>query len=207
VTSRIIMVLGLGALTLVAGCSSGSSSGGPSTSPTLTGQPVTPTVTPTPTATVTPSPIPTATVTAPISSTSCQSSHLSVTIGFAQGTAGATYQSVVFTNTGGAPCMLRGYPGVSFVDASGAQIGKPAAHTPGKEKTVTLAPSGQASATLKQPDSGAFPRSSCHQKTANRLKVYPPGQRAALFVNDTAQVCSTGAGRSDISPVAPGSGA
>ena len=128
-------------------------------------------------------------------------------LGFAQGTAGATYQSVVFTNTGGAPCTLRGYPGVSFVDASGARIGKPSSQAPGKVKTVTLAPSGQASATLKQPDSGAFPRSSCHQKTANRLKVYPPGQKVALFANDTAQVCSTGAGRSEISPVAPGSGA
>jgi hypothetical protein len=175
----------------------------------LTGQPVTPTATSTPTSTptVTPTPIPTATVTAPVSSTSCQSSHLSVTIGFAQGTAGATYQSVVFTNTGGAPCTLRAYPGVSFVDASGARIGKPSSQAPGKVKTVTLAPSGQASATLKLPDSGAFPRSSCHQKTANRLKVYPPGQTVALFANDTAQVCSTGAGRSEISPVAAGSGA
>jgi hypothetical protein len=203
------LVVGLGAVMVAAGCSSGSSGGSAGVSPTLTAQPVTPTATPTvsPTATVTATPSPTVTVTVPTSTTACQSSHLSLSIGFAQGTAGATYQSVVFTNTGGAPCTLRAYPGVSFVTASGAQIGEPSSKAAGKIRTVTLAPSGQASATLKQPDPGAFPRSSCHQTTADRLKVYPPGERAPLFVTDSAQVCSTGVGRSQVSPVAPGSGA
>jgi hypothetical protein len=114
---------------------------------------------------------------------------------------------VVFTNTGSSPCTLRAYPGVSFVAADGTRIGKPASKSPGKVRTVRLPASGQANATLKQPDPGAFPRSSCHQTSAHQLKVYPPGETVPLYVDDGAALCSTGVGRTSIGPVEPGGGA
>lgn len=202
------MVLGLGMVALVAGCGSGSS-GGTVTQPTAVAV-ATPTSTPTHSHTAAPppasSPTATVTVTAPTAATRCLSSHLALTLGASQGTAGTSYQAVVLTNTGSAACTLFGHPGVSFVDASGAQIGKPASQDHATKKTITLAPGGQANALLRQPDAGNFAPSACHETTADRLRVYPPGETVPLFVHDAVQVCSTAAGRTGIGTMHAGSG-
>jgi Protein of unknown function (DUF4232) len=212
VTLRVVILV-LGVVAFAAGCSSGSSGGAaaqstastvttPAPTPTHTHAhthaPASPTPTPTPTATVT--------VTAAAAATQCRSVHLGLTLGISQGTAGTSYQTVVFTNHGTAACTLFGYPGVSYVDAGGALIGKPASEDAGKKKTITLAPGGQANALLRQPEAGNFPPSSCHQTTADRLRVYPPGERKPLFVPDAVQVCSTATGRAGIGPVLAGNG-
>lgn len=136
----------------------------------------------------------------------CFSIHLALSLGVSQGTAGTSYQTIVFTNTGTVPCTLIGYPGVSFDNTEGALIGKPSTEDAGKRKLVKLAVGGQANALLRQPDSGNFSKSACHPKTAYELRVYPPGETVPLFVKDAAKVCSTGAGRSGVRPVAAGSG-
>jgi hypothetical protein len=209
------VVLGLGALALVAGCGSSSSSGGAAASPsavTVSSPAPTPTHThhhhasASASASPTASPAPTVTVTAAAPVQRCFSIHLALTLGISQGTAGTSYQAIVFTNTGATPCRLFGYPGVSFDDASGAIIGKPASEDAGKKIHVTLAVGGQANALLRQPDPGNFSPSACHQKTADKLRVYPPGETVPLFVQDAAQVCSTSAGRTGVRPVAAGNG-
>jgi hypothetical protein len=146
------------------------------------------------------------TVTAAATVPRCLSIHLALTLGISQGTAGTSYQTIVFTNTGATPCHLVGYPGVSFDDASGAIIGKPASEDAGKKVHVTLAVGGQANALLRQPDPGNFSPSACHETTADKLRVYPPGETVPLFIHDPAQVCSTAAGRTGVRPVAAGSG-
>jgi Protein of unknown function (DUF4232) len=211
--AALTITLMLGAAGLLAGC--GSSSNGSTTSEPTGG--VTPTAHPThpPTSTTptipptsaAPTPTATVTVTAAPAVSRCLSSHLKLTLGLGQGAAGTTYQVIVFTNEGSAACELHGYPGVSFVDASGAQLGRPATEDPGKRKTHVLdAAGGQANALLRQPDPGNFPASSCHVTTADRLKVYPPGETVALFVHDAVQVCTTAAGRTGIGPVLAGNG-
>jgi hypothetical protein len=90
-------------------------------------------------------------------------------------------------NTGSAPCTLYGYPGVSWVaGAGGHQVGSAAtrqANTSGAaNKTVTLAPGATASAPLDIVDAGAIPASECKPVPVRGLRVYPPGQRAALFI-------------------------
>jgi hypothetical protein len=203
-----IVAIGLGVAALAAGCGSSSSVGAASPPPTAiaTTPAPTPSVTLTTTPTATPTPTPTVTVTAPVAGAGCTSGQLKLSLGVAQGTAGTTYQTIVFTNTGSTACTLFGYPGVSYVDAKGAIIGKPSSRDPGKKKTITLAPNGQANALLRQPDPGVFAPSSCHMTTADRLQVYPPDQTVALFVHDNAQVCTTGAGRSGIGPILAGDG-
>jgi hypothetical protein len=207
-----VVVLGLGAVVLLAGCGSSSSGGAvnqpsgvaastpaPSPTPTHTHASHSPTPTPTPTATVT--------VTAPAAASPCSSSHLKLSLGIGQGTAGTTYQVLVLTNTGSSPCTLFGYPGVSFVDASGAIIGKPAVRDHGAEHTITIASSGGAANALsRQPDAGNFPASACQMKTADRVRVYPPGQTVPLFAHDPVQVCSTAKGRTGIGPMLAGNG-
>jgi hypothetical protein len=201
-TSRTV-VLGLGSLALIAGCGA-TSSGGTATPPSSAAPATSPSPTPTPThthASVTPTVTVTATKTAPVAAGPCPSSHLALTLGIGQGTAGTTYQVLVLTNTGSSSCTLFGYPGVSFVNSSGAIIGKPATRDPGAEHTITLAPGGAANALSRQPDAGNFPPSVCHMKTADRVKVYPPNQTVPLFAHDAIQVCSTAKGRTGIGPM------
>lgn len=204
-------VITLGAVALIAGCSS-SSSGGTVAQPTPDVPAVSPTPTPTPTHhhshTATPSATPTtsAPTTPPTSTGPCSSGHLALSIGIGQGTAGTSYQVLVLTNTGSSACTLFGYPGVSFVDASGAIIGKPASRDHGPEHTITLAAGGAANALSRQPNAGNFSPSACHMKTADRVQVFPPGQTVSLFAHDPVQVCSTSKGRTGIGPMLAGNG-
>jgi hypothetical protein len=90
------------------------------------------------------------------------------------------------TNIGSAACTLYGYPGVSWVAGDdGHQVGPAAARqadvTGSAEQTVTLAPGALASAPLNMVDAGVFPPAACKPVPVRGLRVYPPGERAALF--------------------------
>jgi len=90
-------------------------------------------------------------------------------------------------NTGASACTLYGYPGISWVaGADGHQVGaaavRQAGTSGGAEKTVTLAPHTLASAPLDIVAAAAIPRSQCKPVPVRGLLVYPPGERAALFL-------------------------
>jgi uncharacterized protein DUF4232 len=199
------VLLGISALALVAGCGS-SSSAGPATQPSGVAESPSPTPSQSSVAPASPTPTATVTVTHTASAAACSSSHLALSLGIGQGTAGTTYQVLVLTNTGSTSCTLFGYPGVSFVDASGAIIGKPSSRDPGVEHTITLPAGGAANALSRQPDAGNFPASACNMKTADRVRVYPPNQKQPLFVHDAIQLCSTSQGRTGIGPMLAGNG-
>jgi hypothetical protein len=169
--------------------------------PPIPTTPATPSNSPTATASPTPTPSKShAAVAAP-----CASQHLELHLGIAQGAAGSTYQVVVLTNRGAAACTLQGYPGVSFVDDNGNQVGKPAVRDPGKLQAVTLAVGGSAHALLREPDPGVFGASGCGQTVATQLRVYPPNQRQSLVIADRQTICTKG-GRTHIQPMQAGSG-
>jgi Protein of unknown function (DUF4232) len=149
----------------------------------------------------------TAITSTPPSTAGCKSASLSLMLGQSDGTAGTIYQPVVFVNNGSSACSLQGYPGVSFVTANGKLIGQPASHDPEKKAVILLANGGEANALLRMPDPGNFAPSACAVKTADRLRVYPPGETQALFVHDAAQVCSTSVARTGVTPVRSGNGA
>jgi hypothetical protein len=90
-------------------------------------------------------------------------------------------------NTGSSACTLYGYPGVSWVrGASGIQTGAAAvrqADPSGTETTVTLAPGALASAPLDIVDAAVIPPSECKPVAVRGLRIYPPGQKAALFLS------------------------
>jgi hypothetical protein len=91
------------------------------------------------------------------------------------------------TNTGSTTCTLYGYPGVSWVaGAAGTQVGAAAtrqANPAGTEQTVTLAPGALASAPLDIVDAGVFTKSECKPVPVRGLRIYPPGEQAALFLS------------------------
>jgi hypothetical protein len=195
------------AVLAVAGCSSSSSGGQTSPPPTIPVTTTTPSVSPSASPTSSPSPTPTPTFSTTVKAThTCSTNQLSLSLGQGQGAAGSAVVPIVFTNTGSTPCTLYGYPGVSFLDGSGKQLGVPATRNGGDEGVVTLAPNGTANSQLQLPDPGNFPAAGCKEKTSARLLVYPPGETSTLSITDVAQVCTTPGGATSVTPVTPGSG-
>jgi hypothetical protein len=116
----------------------------------------------------------------------CATSGLKAVLGPAEGTAGSSYLPITFTNISSAGCTLYGYPGVSFVTGSGgSQVGNAANRIPlpnGQAHTVSLHPGEVANAVLRVLDSQNFPSSECQPADGRYLRIYPPGQTAALYV-------------------------
>jgi hypothetical protein len=196
------LVVAAAVVCLVAGCSSGKAKPTPTLAPTLSSTEPSPSAIETPTPTPTPSAVPTLSSTpSAAASTVCRSSQLRLSIGSTEGGAGQVHQDLVLTNHGAA-CSLHGYPGVSFLDAAGQQVGDAAAMNPGKVSRVQLAAGGHAVAVLSYSNSGAYPAARCRPKQASTVRVYPPGERVALTAPDSVVVCSaTGIAQLHVDPV------
>jgi Protein of unknown function (DUF4232) len=117
----------------------------------------------------------------------CTSADLQASLG---GGAGAgmsqNHTGLQLRNTGSSACTLYGYPGVSWVrGAQGLQTGAAAVRQPdpgGSQGVVTLAPGALASAPLDIVDAAVIPPSECKPVPVRGLRIYPPGQKAALFL-------------------------
>lgn len=121
--------------------------------------------------------------TATSSGTSCLSENLEASLGEPEGAAGSSYFALVFKNTGSASCTLQGFPGVSYVTGDeGKQVGGSAAWDGAKGPAVTLEPGGTATAQLQEVNVQNFPADICKPVSTRGLRVYPPGETAALFV-------------------------
>jgi hypothetical protein len=113
-----------------------------------------------------------------------------------------------------ADCALYGYPGVSFVTGpAGGQVGNAASRIPlpaGQPRAVTLRPGEVANAVLQVVDNGVYPKSGCQPADGSYLRVYPPGQTAALYVRTGFTQGAACASRTvttlQIQPVQPGAG-
>jgi hypothetical protein len=190
----------------VAGCSSSSppaSTGSPTVSASSS-----PSASASPSASMSSSPTPTPSFSSTVqASSACRVQQLSLSLGGSQGAAGSTFQTIVFTNISHHACTLFGNPGVSFLDASGAQVGQTASFSRTDERaTVALAPQGAANATLQLPDPGNFSASSCSPATTAKIRVIPPGDRSSLVAADSQTICTGSQGRPSVDPVTPGTG-
>jgi hypothetical protein len=138
------------------------------------------------------SPTPAApTSSAPASAASCLTSNLRITLGNGGAGAGTDFTILDFTNSGTSACTLFGFPGVSLINSSGAQIGAAATRNPSKAATViTLAPGAKANATLGVANAENYPASACKPTAAAQLKVFPPNQTQALELPFTATGCA-----------------
>ena len=119
----------------------------------------------------------------------CSAGQTQVSIGLGEGGgfAGGTVVPVELSNVGSHACTLLGYPGVSAYRGALRQIGPAAARIPVQHSKVTLPPGATAHSLLKITDAGiACGRSAV---SADGLRIYPPGQRAAKTVTMPLRVC------------------
>lgn len=122
----------------------------------------------------------------------CTTSELSVALGEGDAAAGSVYRPLIFSNTGSRTCELRGFPGVSYVAGDdGHQVGPAAAMSGERGAQVSIAPGATARAQLQLVNVQNFDPGACHPVPVRGLRVYPPGDTAALFVPAEGTGCST----------------
>jgi hypothetical protein len=137
---------------------------------------------------------------------SCQTGKLAATAVSPQGYTHGLQLTIVFTNTGTAPCTLAGYPKVTQATGPGTSIGQPAAENPAAPHTaVTLPPNGVASARLQIASSANYPASTCRPVKATSLAVVPPSQKTALHIAFGTTACNGSAKIMTVTPVQQGS--
>ncbi|MHB2022064.1 MAG: DUF4232 domain-containing protein [Mycobacteriales bacterium] len=135
----------------------------------------------------------------------CTMTELQVSAAQQQGAAGTVFQNVLFRNVGSVPCSLSGYPGVSFTDTAGRQLGLSARELNAfgqPVRTVAIPVGAIAQATTGVPDTTAVPAASCQPATASGLRVYPPNLTQSVTIPLSAEsVCTAGAYRPFVTPV------
>lgn len=102
------------------------------------------------------------------------------------GFAGGYLLPLEFSNVGHRTCTLYGYPGVSAYRGALRQVGPAASRMREPHAMVTLAPRATGHASLRITDWGAVCSSPV---SADGLKVYAPGQRAAKTIGTPVTVC------------------
>lgn len=121
----------------------------------------------------------------------CKAASLKLSIGSGDAAAGHFYVPIVFTNTGSTPCLMRGFPGVSYVTGdNGAQVGQPATRTGSIGSSVTLAPNAVASSVVTVTDISVFDASACKPTSVRGFRVYAPDDTASLFVARSGSGCA-----------------
>jgi hypothetical protein len=133
---------------------------------------------------------------------------LRISLGNGGAAAGTDFTIIDFTNSGAMSCTLYGYPGVSLTNSSGAQIGAAATRNPSTPVTrVTLAPGAKANAEVGIANAENYPTANCKPVSSSRLKVYPPGQTAAIEASFSTTGCTvSSAHQLSVSAVSAGAG-
>ncbi|EID53924.1 DUF4232 domain-containing protein [Saccharomonospora xinjiangensis] len=125
----------------------------------------------------------------------CTSGELSLSLGEGGGAAGTVYRPLRFTNVSDFPCVLRGFPGVSYVAGDdGHQVGKPAEHIGSKGPALTLYPGDVAHADVGFVQVRNYDTQACSPTEVRGLRVYPPQETASKFV----EIPGTGCARADL---------
>jgi hypothetical protein len=134
---------------------------------------------------------PSSSATTPAGPALCKAATLSAaTDASGGGAAGSVYMKLNLTNTGTAPCLLKGFPGVSLAaNADSEPIGAAATRdetTPVAD--VLLAPGQTGTAALRYTQAANY--SDCTLTNAAGYRIYPPEDTASLFLPQPTSACS-----------------
>lgn len=111
----------------------------------------------------------------------CRSVDLDIAFGRVEGAAGTVYREVVFTNRGPRTCVLRGFPGVSYVDADGKQVGAAASRVGDRGSSLTLPHGGAAISDVGFAQVDNFDPEVCRKTPVWGIRVFPPDETVPLY--------------------------
>jgi hypothetical protein len=121
----------------------------------------------------------------------CQTSDLAAGLGPETAAAGTVAFPIVFTNNGSGPCVLEGFPGVSYATGpDSAPVGAPAARDGASSGPVQLAPGGQASALVYAITVHNIPPEQCQPVSVPGLRIYLPDNTVSLYLERAGTACS-----------------
>ncbi|MFD2418151.1 DUF4232 domain-containing protein [Amycolatopsis pigmentata] len=120
----------------------------------------------------------------------CRSSDLRLSLGRGDAAAGTVYRPLEFTNISDHPCVLDGFPGVSYVGGpDGHQVGAPANREGDKGTSITLGKGEVASAMVGFANVNNYDPVTCQPQPVRGLRVYPPQETASLYIDMPTTGC------------------
>ncbi len=122
-----------------------------------------------------------------IQAATCKSADLNIAFGRTEGAAGTVYREVLFTNRAIATCVLQGFPGVSYVDADGNQVGTAAVRDGEGGPLLTLPHGTTVLAVVGFAQIGNFDPEVCRPTPVWGIKVFPPDETVPLYLPTPGQ--------------------
>ncbi|MCP2255534.1 Protein of unknown function (DUF4232) [Prauserella aidingensis] len=121
----------------------------------------------------------------------CLAADLELALGAGEGTAGTHYRPLRFTNVSDSPCVIHGFPGVSYVAGDdGHQVGTAAYRTGAKGDPVTLRPGSTAHADVGFVQVRNYDPAECKPTPVRGLRVYPPHETNSMYVRAPGTGCA-----------------
>lgn len=122
----------------------------------------------------------------------CKSADLKLTLGQGDAGAGTVYRPLIFTNTSDHPCVIQGFPGVSYVAGEdGHQVGPAAVRQGEKGGAFTLNKGDTAFAEIGFVNVQNYDTVTCQPQPVRGLRVYPPQETASMFVEVSTTGCAS----------------
>jgi hypothetical protein len=106
---------------------------------------------------------------------------------------------IAFRNTGASTCTMSGYPGVSFLDGSGNQVGAPAARNPMAHTQVSVAPGATVYSLLRVGNPDPY---NCPVAMPQKIRVFPPNETELALIDAVGiRTCANQVVNSYVNPV------
>lgn len=122
----------------------------------------------------------------------CKSVDLNIAVVREDGAAGTLYREIKFTMRSLGSCVLRGFPGVSYVDGTGAQVGRAARRNGPTGDLITLTYGASVSAVVGFANPGNWDPEVCRPQPVWGIRVYPPDEFVPLYLKFTNEVGCAG---------------
>ncbi len=122
----------------------------------------------------------------------CKAGDVKLALGQGDAGAGSTYRPLLITNSSSKPCLVQGFPGVSYVaGADGHQVGKDAFREGSKGNAVKLNPGQTAAADLQFVNVQNFDSNTCQPTAVKGLRIYLPQETASNFLPSEGTGCAS----------------
>lgn len=127
----------------------------------------------------------------PTAATLCESSDLELSLGRGDGAAGTVWRPLRFTNVSDSPCVIQGFPGVSYVAGEdGHQVGAAAYRDGKKGAPVTLSEGETAFSAVGFTQVANYDPDDCEPTKVRGLRVYPPQETHSMYLARSATGCA-----------------